>query len=56
MLLRARIEEAVLFGEARDLGFRMFEDQAVALEPAAVSGGQRLGAGIEDAAIRARRG
>ena len=45
------IEKAVLLGEARDLGFGMLEDQAVAFEPAAGVRRQRLGAGIEDAAI-----
>ena len=50
------IEEAVLLGEARDLRLGMFEDQAVTVEPAAGVRGQRLGAGIEDAALRARRG
>src|SRR5258708_38065011 len=29
------IEEAMLFREAHDLGFGMFEDQAVAVQPAA---------------------
>ena len=49
------IEKAVLLGKARDLGFGMFEDQAVAVEPAGIRR-QRLGAGIENAAIRGRRG
>ena len=50
------IEKAVLLGEARDLGFGMFEDQAVAVEAAAGIRRQRLGAGIENAAIGRRRG
>ena len=45
------IEEAVLLGEFRDLGFGMLEDQAMAVEPAAGVRGQRLRAGVEDAAL-----
>ena len=37
VLLRVEVEKAVLLGEARDLGFGMFEDQAVAVEPPPVS-------------------
>src|SRR5262245_39494794 len=45
------VEEAVLLGETRDPRFRMFEDQAVTVEPAGIRC-QRLRAGVEDAALR----
>ncbi len=48
-----QIEKTVLLGKARDLRFRVLQDQAVALEPAAGVRGQRLGAGVEDAAVGA---
>jgi hypothetical protein len=46
-----KIEKTVLLGKARDPGFWMFKDQAVAVEAAAGVRGERFGAGIEDAAI-----
>src|SRR5581483_9014575 len=45
------VEEAVLLGEGGNLGLRILQDQPEAVvEPAGV-GGQRLGAGVEDAAL-----
>ena len=46
------VEKAMLLGKAGDPGFRMFEDEAVAFQPATGIGRQRLRAGIEDAALR----
>ena len=46
VLLRVKVKKAVFLGEARDPGFGMFQDQAVAVEPAAGVRGQRLRAGI----------
>src|SRR3954451_22909069 len=45
------IEETVLFRKARDLCLGVLEDQSVAVDPSAGIGGQRLGAGVENAAI-----
>src|SRR5882757_7691076 len=48
-----QIEKAVLFGETGDLGFRVFQNQAVAVEAAAGVRCERLGAGVENAAVGA---
>src|SRR3954468_13540639 len=47
-----QVEEAVLLGKPCDLGLRMLEDEAVALEAAGVAR-QCLRAGVDNAALRA---